>query len=88
MRVMVVFKDNTDYARTVTDFLRDFEHQTGRSLDVIDPDSADGTDFCSVYGIIEYPTIVALSDDGVLQNMWRGLPLPTISEVSYYDGQS
>jgi hypothetical protein len=28
--------------------------------------------------------MLAISDDGRLQNMWRGLPLPTISEVSYY----
>jgi len=27
---------------------------------------------------------VALDDNGQLQNLWRGLPLPTISEVSYY----
>jgi len=37
-----------------------------------------------VYDIVEYPTIIALSDSGQLQNLWRGLPLPTISEVSFY----
>ncbi|MEI6228629.1 MAG: hypothetical protein WCP11_01235 [Candidatus Saccharibacteria bacterium] len=84
MRVVVVFKENTDYARTVTDFLRDFERQTGHILDTIDPDTAEGTDFCRVYDIVEYPTIVSVSDDSTMQNMWRGLPLPTISEVSYY----
>ena len=43
-----------------------------------------GIGFCETYDIVEYPTIVALSDSGQLQNQWRGLPLPTISEVSYY----
>jgi len=84
MRVVVVYKDNTDYTRTVTDYLRDFERQTGRTLDPIDPDSLEGEIFCRTYGIMEYPTVVALSDDSVMRNMWPGLPLPTISEVSYY----
>jgi hypothetical protein cdiviTM7_02345 len=48
------------------------------------PDSAEGNNFCEVYDIVEYPTIIALSDSGQLQNLWRGLPLPTISEVSFY----
>ena len=54
----------------------------------IKPDSGrankGGSGFCKTYDIVEYPTVVALSDSGQLQNMWRGRPLPTISEVSYY----
>jgi len=84
MKVAVVYKDQTDYTRAVTDFLRDFQHRTGHVLDTIDPDSSEGVLFCNTYGIIEYPTIIATSDDGVMQNTWNGLPLPTISEVSYY----
>jgi hypothetical protein len=84
MRVVVVTKDDTDYARAVTDFLRDFEHQTGRELETLDPDTADGTSFAGAYDIVQYPTIIAVADDGQMQNMWTGLPLPTISEVSFY----
>jgi hypothetical protein len=84
MRVVVVYKEETDYAREVLDYLRDFTRQTGTELETIDPDTSEGSSFCSAYDIIEYPTIVAISDDGMLQNMWRGRPLPTISEVSYY----
>lgn len=84
MKTVVIYKDNTDYARQVTDFLRDFERQTGRELETLDPDTRDGSSFCRTYDIVEYPSIVAISDDGLLQNLWRGLPLPTISEISYY----
>lgn len=85
MRVVVVYKQATDYARQVDDFLFEFERRLGRALETIDPESRDGIGFCETYDIVEYPTIVALSDDGQVQNTWRGLPLPTISEVSYYD---
>jgi len=84
MRTVVIYKEDTDYARSVTDYLRDFKRQTGHDLETLDPDEAEGADFCRAYDIVEYPTIIALSDEGVMQNMWRGLPLPTISEVSYY----
>ena len=66
------------------DYLRDFKNQTGHDLEEVNPDSAAGSDFCRTYDIVEYPTIIALSDGGQLQNMWRGTPLPTISEVSFY----
>jgi hypothetical protein len=84
MRVVVLYKEETDYARQVTDYLRDFERQTGRVLETMDPESKEGISFCGTYDILEFPTVVALSDGGLMQNHWRGLPLPTISEVSYY----
>jgi len=84
MRVVVVYKEETDYARSVIEYLRDFEHQTGHILETLNPETAAGIDFCRAYDIIEYPTMIALSEDGMVQNSWRGIPLPTISEVSYY----
>jgi len=84
VKIFVVYKVESDHAREVIDFLRDFERQTGHKLATIDPNSRDGEMTCRTYDIVEYPTIFALSDDGVLQNLWRGRPLPTISEVSFY----
>ena len=84
MRVVVAYKQQTDYARQVEEYLRDFERQTGRPLETIDPETRDGVGFCETYDIVQYPTIIALSDDGQMQNKWAGLPLPTISEVSFY----
>jgi len=84
MRVVVVYKEETDYARSIIEYLRDFEHQTGHILETLNPETPAGIDFCRAYDIIEYPTMIALSEDGMVQNSWRGIPLPTISEVSYY----
>lgn len=84
MRVVVIYKDQTDYARSVIDFLRDFQHQTGHDVEILNPESPEGIDFCQTYDTMEYPTMIAISDDGQMQNTWTGLPLPTISEVSYY----
>lgn len=84
MRVAIVYKYESDHARAVLDYLRDVKRQTGYDIEEIDPDTREGSGFCRTYDIVEYPTLLALDDSGGLQHMWRGLPLPTISEVSYY----
>ncbi len=84
MRVIVITRPNTDYSRIVDTFVTDFARQTGRQLEVFDADSAEAESLAVAYDIVEYPTIIALADDGQMQNMWPGTSLPTISEVSYY----
>jgi len=84
MRVAVIYKEESDHARPVLDYLRDIKRQTGHDVETIDPDTREGSSFCRVYDVVEYPSVVALDDTGILQHMWRGLPLPTISETSYY----
>lgn len=84
MRVVVVYRVESDHAREVLDYLRDFTRQTGHEIEEINPDSPEGAHFCRTYDIVEYPTMLALDPGGQLQNMWRGRPLPTISEVSFY----
>ncbi len=85
MRTFIVYKTDSDYYRQVADWLGDYHRQTGKELEEVDPDSREGASLCRTYDIVEYPSVVALDDGGVLQNIWRGLPLPLISEVSYYD---
>ena len=84
MRVALVYKVESDHARPVLDYLRDVKRQTGYDIEEVDPDDRDGSAFCRTYDIVEYPSVVAMDDQGSLQHMWRGLPLPTISEISYY----
>jgi hypothetical protein len=84
MKALVVYRDNSEHARPVIEFMRDFEHQTGHALETVDPDTRDGIFFCQTHDIMQYPTIVAVDDQGKLLQKWSGLPLPRIMEVSYY----
>lgn len=84
MRTIIIYKEDSERARPVLEFLREFKRQTGKEVETLDPDKPEGTGFCRTYDIVEYPTIIALDGGGQLQQLWRGLPLPTISEVSYY----
>lgn len=84
MRAVIVYKEESDHAREVIDYLHDFERRTGKKLEEIDPEKRENIGFIEAYDVVEYPTILALADDGRVLNTWRGRPLPTINEVSYY----
>lgn len=84
MRVVAIYKQQSDYTREVEEYLFEFKRLTGHDIEPMDPETPDGISFCDAFGIVEYPTLIAVSDDGQMQNMWRGMPLPTMSEVSFY----
>ncbi len=81
---MIFYRERSEHAHDVEAYLHDFEQQTSRTIEVVDPDSPRGTDLCRIYDIVEFPTVLTTTEDGQMRNMWRGLPLPTINEVSYY----
>ena len=82
MRVVCIFRDNQDYTRSVTEWLENFRRQTGREVEIMDPDK--NPNFCETYDIVEYPTILALDTNGEVHASWRGRELPLINEVLYY----
>ena len=84
MRIVVVWKENTDYARVVREWLREFKRRTGRDLESLDPESLAGESFARAYDIVEYPTVIAMTDEGKEQQRWAGRMLPKVDDVNYY----
>ncbi len=82
MRVICIYREDEDYTRSVTDFLENFYRQTGQHIEEMNPD--ENSSFCETYDIVEYPTIVALDNNGGVREMWHGRDLPRINDVSYY----
>lgn len=84
MRVVIVGREESDYAREVRDWVRDFENLTGVAVEIVNPDETNGISLCKAYDVVEYPTILALTEDGMMQQMWRGVPLPQLDAVAFY----
>ncbi len=84
MRVVCVWREGEDYSRTVEEWLVEFERRTGREVESMSPDGREGVDFCRTYDIVEYPTILALGENGEVLSMWRGKQMPLFDEVSYW----
>lgn len=84
MRIVVVYKDYSDHGREVREYIEDFERQTDLKVEVMDPDSGRNEFFLRAYDVVEYPTILAITDEGRLLQQWRGKPLPLFDEIAYY----
>ena len=84
MRVVCVWRRESDYGRETEEWIRDLERRTGREVESMTPDSREGENFCRAYDIVEYPTIVAVGPDGKELATWRGRQLPLLDEVAYW----
>ena len=84
MKVVCLYRDDTDYAREVTDWMQEFTRETGREVEVMDPDSVEGEIFTKAHDILQFPMLVAVTNDGVVHEKWGGTPLPQFDEVVYY----
>lgn len=84
MRIVCVWREDADYSRAVEEWITMFERTTGREVESISPDGREGVAFCESYDVVEYPTIMALREDGGVAASWRGKELPLFDEVAYW----
>ena len=87
MRVVCVWRRESDYGRMMEEWLTEFEQRTGVEVENVNPDDRDGSGFCQAYDVVEYPTLLALDDDGAVLEMWKGRELPTFDQVGYWAGR-
>jgi hypothetical protein len=84
MRLVVVTREERDYAREVREWLHEFEARAVMSAEVVDPDSRDGVGFIGAYDLMNFPAVLVLTDDGRVLHSWQGTPMPPIDEVRGY----
>ena len=78
MRVICIGRRESEYGRTVEEWLTEFERRSGEETELISPDEPEGERLCRVYGVMEYPTIMVLTEGGAQLAEWRGQSLPTL----------
>lgn len=85
MKVAVLYRSQSEQERPVLNFERDYNRQTGRHLSLYDLNTRDGWSLASLYDVVQYPAVLATTNDGQLLQMWQGDNLPLMNEVMYYD---
>lgn len=84
MKVVVLYRPKSDHSRIVEDFANDLSRRYDARIDLVSIDTRDGTSTASLYDIMQYPAVLALTNDGQLIKDWQGANLPLMNEVSYY----
>lgn len=85
MQVTALYHPESDHARTVEIFARDYQHTTpGRKVELVSLDTVEGAELARVYDIVQYPAILVTAKDGQLLKVWQGEQLPLMNEVASY----
>lgn len=84
MKVAILYHPQSEHARIVEDFARDFTYQTDKKIELISLETREGSAFASLYDVTKYPAILAMRNDGSLLRMWSGSVMPLINEISFY----
>lgn len=85
MKVLILYRPNSEHGRTVEEYIRDFQHRHGtHHLEVLNIDTREGSATATLYDVVRYPAILVLQDDGYMQRSWEGETLPLMDEVAAY----
>ena len=85
MKVVILYRPNSEHGRVVEEFIHDFESRTGvNQLEVLSIDTREGSATASLYDVMQYPAILVIKSDGYLQKSWEGEALPLMDELAAY----
>jgi hypothetical protein len=86
MKLVILYRPNSEHATEVESYARDFEHRHDLAdrTRLVSVDDRDGAALASLYGIMDFPAILAMADNGSILNIWCGEPLPLMDEVAGY----
>ncbi len=88
MRVIALFRPKSEHSRRIEEYITEFERfHPGMTIEVQNVDSIEGTATAQLYGVMEYPAILALANDGQMQQQWQGDGLPLMNDLAYYAHQ-
>jgi hypothetical protein len=85
MKVVILYRPRSEHGTAVEMFIHDYQREhNAEKLEVVDADSRDGIATASLYDIMQFPAILAISDDGSILKGWEGDTLPLMDEIAYY----
>jgi hypothetical protein len=84
MKVLILYHPKSEHSRVVEEFVHDFghEHPDGKMVP-LSLDTVEGSEAAALYGVTQYPAVLALNNNGELLKDWQG-SLPLMNEVAYY----
>jgi hypothetical protein len=84
MKVVMLYRPNSEQARQVEEYARDIERQQNVQPQLLDVDSPEGGAMMTLYGIMSHPAVVVTREDGELIQYWANDQLPLMQEVAAF----
>jgi len=86
MKVVVLYRPNSEGSRDTEEFIRDMQKRyviDEQQIEILDYDSVEGAGKAKAYGIMAQPAIVVLDDSGGYVQHWEGA-LPLMQDIAGY----
>jgi len=86
MNVLVLYRPNTEYRSAVDEFVRSFQQRAADAykIELLSVDTREGSVKAQLYDVMQFPAVLVVDDQGLMQQMWVGENLPLIDEVIAY----
>lgn len=87
MKLLILYRPNSEHASEIEAYVRDFQrrfYEAGKKIEMMSMESREGVIKAELYDVLQFPAILALSDDGSVLSSWVGMPLPLMNDVAGY----
>lgn len=82
MRLALIYRKNSEQERPIIEFKEMMRRRyPDKTIEEFDLDSRIGAAQANLYGVVNYPAIIVTSNDGHVQGVWEGQPMPLLDEV-------
>jgi len=84
MKALVLYRPNSEFARSVEEFVHDFKSRTDKRIELMSIDTREGASTAALYDVMQFPSVLAIQDNGSLAKSWTGEHLPLVNDVAGY----
>lgn len=86
--MLIFYRVDSEQRRDVDEFVHEFKRRYPElELTLTDVDSPRGSQEAEIYDIVQYPTVIAISNDGATLQRWDAGLMPLLNEVAYFANQ-
>ena len=84
MKAVILYHPNSEHARIIEEYARDFSRTSSQSIKLLSLETRDGAAEATLYDIVSYPALMVTDDTGHLHKVWQGGTMPLMNEVAGY----
>ena len=82
MKLVILYRPNSEHSTLIESFSeRLLNAMPEASVENVDIDSQEGVSLLEAYGIVQFPALLVLAENGLLINSWLGDLLPPLELV-------
>lgn len=78
MKAVIVIRPNSEFSRSMDEL----SGRISGEVKYVNPDTAEGADFCRAHDVVAYPTILILADDS--SEHYRATENFSVDEINYH----